>query len=200
MKPLVVFESTDDCSAEVARIIADRLNAPLLAATDARPRDLEVADVLVIGGPTHRRGAGPALRRLLEAVPPGWLDGVRTATFDTRPKRLRLLTGSAARSLARRTHAKGAVIVVRPHSFFVAGQGGPLLDGELEAVADWAASVAHAIGVSNIGQGPPRQPHDTTELFSHEYPEQLVTPLALQGVSRIRRSLRGKERAGTRGR
>jgi hypothetical protein len=200
MKPLVVFESTDDGSAEVARIVADCLSAPLLTAADARPRDLEIADLLVLGGPTHRRGAGPALRTLLEAVPAGWLAGVRTATFDTRPRRPRLLTGSAARSLARTARAKGAVIVVRPRSFFVAGQHGPLLDGQPDAAADWAAAVAQAIHASKVGPEPPKHPSATDEFLSLEYPHQLVTPLAVQGVSRIRRSSRRKERPSAQGR
>jgi flavodoxin len=177
MNPLVVFESIDDSSAQIAQVIADCLGAPTLAAADARRRDLETADLLVIGGPTHKRGVSPALRKLIAEVTPGWLVGVRTATFDTRVKRPGLLTGSAARALARRARKKGAVIIVPPRSFFVAGHHGPLLDGELEAAANWAATVARAIGVSRGGEEPPKKPPARIEVFSHEYPEQLVTPV-----------------------
>jgi hypothetical protein len=144
----------------------------LSAARVARePGVLAGADLLVLGCPTHawnmsstrsrsaqlakdaaeepgRRhdedAAGPGLHEVL-AVLPG--EGARVAAFDTRmPTRF---SGNAAKHIARRARAAGAVVVGRPTGFVVAGFHGPLVAGEVERARAWGAELAALLPVTD---------------------------------------------------
>jgi hypothetical protein len=65
----------------------------------------------------------------------------RAAAFDTRADKAAALTGSAARSIARRLR-RGAWTVVSRESFLVDDSEGPLADGELERARAWGAQLA----------------------------------------------------------
>lgn len=198
MIPLVVYETADDGSAQIAEVVAATLRAPALAAVDARPGDLEDADLLILGSPTRYRSHGAALRELLDSIDEGWLIGIRTATFDSRPKRPAFRTGSAARTLARRARDLGAELIIQPRSFFL-GPDGLLLAGELEQAAQWALEVARAIG-ADVAVTAPTPPMEPGELSAHQYPEPLLTPLVLQGGPRLGRPARENGRARRRSR
>jgi hypothetical protein len=53
----------------------------------------------------------------------------------------RLLTGSAAKTMARKLRHLGYEIVVEPESFFVDDTEGPLKEGELERAQLWGAEL-----------------------------------------------------------
>ncbi len=137
----------------------------LSAARVARePGVLAGADLLVLGCPTHawnmssvktrsaqlakdaaeepgRRhdedAAGPGLHEVLAVLPH---EGTRVAAFDTRmPTRF---SGNAAKRIARRARAAGAVVVGAPTGFVVAGFHGPLVAGEIERARAWGAELA----------------------------------------------------------
>ena len=134
------------------------------------------ADLLVLGAPTHVHGlpsarsrqaleqeAGereakgealeyhptPAMRRFIDHLPEG--DGRKVACFDTRFHRSVILTGSAARTMARKLRSRGYVLVGEPESFFVVDMEGPLAEGELERATAWGASL---VIVANLAAGP----------------------------------------------
>src|SRR5262249_43285058 len=80
-------------------------------------------DVWVIGGPTHSHGISKPLDAFLTHLQRTNLTGVAAATFDTRYRYPRLLSGSAAHSTARKLRNAGCRMVAEPESFFV--QEGP---------------------------------------------------------------------------
>jgi hypothetical protein len=167
-RALVVFESMYGNTEAVARAIADGLgdHVPVevveVGAAPAAP-DPDVT-LVVVGGPTHAFGMSrPATRRDAAektgrtTVSRGagvreWLENLparpdlRAASFDTRVARPRV-PGSAARAIRRRLRRRGTTPVDGPHSFFVEGSEGPLIDGELERARAWGTGLAAAIAV-----------------------------------------------------
>lgn len=165
MKIVVVYESLFGNTRTIAEDIADGLRAvgdvQVGSVDELSPAALSDATLIVIGGPTQRRGiARPDARRTLAAVPnakygsilPGreslshWLDQVpagfaKAAAFDTRYDQPTLITGSAARLIASRLQSKG-YSVIGVESFFVGGTGGPLKDGQRERATAWGRELA----------------------------------------------------------
>ena len=148
MRATVVYESRFGNTYEVAEAIAEALDADLVS-VDAAMSELEEIDLLVVGGPTHVHGMTGARSRQ-EATDQGgtsgrgvrdWLDDLRQGrgraiAFDTRFEKPAVLTGSAARGIAKRLQRKGFEVVAT-ESFFVLGTEGPLKKGELERAAEW---------------------------------------------------------------
>jgi flavodoxin len=99
-------------------------------------------DMLLVGGPTHAHGASGPLKKALEVLPHGALQGTQAATFDTRFDGPRLLTGSAATSVVKYLKRAGAEIVAPAESFFVTHDDPPALDpGELDRAAVWVRTI-----------------------------------------------------------
>jgi flavodoxin len=165
MNTLIVFDSEYGNTEQIARSMAEAL-APggevrVLAAADvATPAALgDAPDLLLVGGPTQRHGASPNLVGFFDRLPRRFLDGVPAATFDTRYRMTRLLTGSAAVVAGRRLRRAGCRLVVPPESFFVEQDRPPdggkrrqamerLEDGELERARTWADAIASRLGGS----------------------------------------------------
>jgi flavodoxin len=169
MSALVVYESIYGNTRQVAEAVADGLGgAPVLAVHEAGA-EAKDADLLVVGGPTHMHGlATSASRRMaVEAakedghadVEPGasdepglrrWLhdlathDAGRAATFDTRLDKSPMLTGTAARGIARRLRRRGYE-VLSTESFLVEDAEGPLEEGELERARAWGQRLAEEL-------------------------------------------------------
>jgi flavodoxin I len=145
MNILVVYDSTYGNTEEVAQAIANTLagsgSARLLRVNKVQPSDLQDVDLLVLGCPTHRQRPTAAIQAFLESIPTTSLSGVSAAAFDTRYHKPRLLTGSAARRVAKYLRKAGASMEVPPQSFFVVFREGPLEDGELERAANWARQI-----------------------------------------------------------
>jgi flavodoxin-like protein len=149
MRATVVYESRFGNTYEVAEAIAETLDAELIS-VDAPMPVLDELDLLVVGGPTHVHGMTGARSRASAADQGGtagrgvrdWLDDLPRAhghavTFDTRFEKPALLTGSAAKGIAKRLLRKGFEVVAT-ESFFVLGTDGPLKDGELDRAKEWA--------------------------------------------------------------
>lgn len=157
MKAVVLYESSFDNTRRVASAIGDalserRVEVEVCSVDDLIPQ-LDDVDLLVVGGPTHvhglssersrqaaldqgAAGSGPGIGvRGFFAQSPVVM-GLRAAAFDTRLDRSPILTGSAARGIAKRLERAGAVVVAQPESFFVTSEN-TLLPGELERAADW---------------------------------------------------------------
>ena len=112
----------------------------------------EQPDLLLLGGPTHKRGPSPAMRAFIDALP-GPLRGIPAASFDTRYRGPLFLMGSAAAGVAKVLAKSGAQPVAPPESFFME-RGGPmerqqLEPGEVERVEQWGAAVAAAAELQN---------------------------------------------------
>jgi flavodoxin len=145
MKSVVIYDSQYGNTRQIAEAIAAELKAAgRVEVENARmgtvelPSDLEL---LVAGGPTQAHGMTRPLRAQLDMLTSRRLEGVAAATFDTRARGPRFLTGAASRGIARRLAGTGARLVVEPESFLVDGKEGPLAEGELERARAWARTV-----------------------------------------------------------
>jgi hypothetical protein len=180
MRALIVYEtmygSTRTVAEHIALGLADRFDATLVPVAEATSELVADADLLVCGGPTHAHGLSrPGTRRMavdgarkdqsLEVVPgaagPGlreWTEslerreGVIAAAFDTRIDGPSVLTGRAAKAIARRLHRRGYTLAVAPGSFLVDKTNHLLADQPARAKA-WGAALAVAAAMS------PAQPH-----------------------------------------
>lgn len=112
-------------------------------------------DLLLLGGPTQKRGASPALRAFVERLPAPFT-GVPTAAFDTRYRGTNWIMGSAAAEVAKAIQKAGGRIVSPPESFFIVRRGPmerqQLEEGEIERARQWARSLAPA-AVSAVSAG-----------------------------------------------
>jgi hypothetical protein len=169
MKALVVYESLFGNTASIAGAVAAGLRVHGIEAeaspvTEVPAADTAGIDLLIVGGPTHAHGMSRASTRKAGAndkrntfaeptVSPGlreWLgdlpDGARrpAAAFDTRFDKSPLLTGSAAKGIARRLEQQGFTLVTAPESFFVTDEN-RLEDGQTDHATAWGAALADRV-------------------------------------------------------
>ncbi len=163
MKSLVIYDSLYGNTEQIAQAIATALGSPeevrLLRVGAVEPEQLAELNLLVVGSPTQRFNATPAITSRLKELPGNSLKGVRVAAFDTRfPQseidkipalafsvRLWGRSAYAARHISVRLKKKGGQPVVPPEGFYVVGMEGPLLEGELERAAEWARQIVAAL-------------------------------------------------------
>jgi flavorubredoxin len=172
MRALVVFESMFGNTERIARAVAEGLSQEMevdvVEVGSAEPKPDPEVELLVVGGPTHafsmtRKGTrqGAVKETAAPLVSQGiglreWLEGLSKgrpmagATFDTRFKKSRRITGSAARAAAKRLRKLGFDLVAEPESFFVGKTTGPLLDGELDRGREWGAGVARRVAGARV--------------------------------------------------
>jgi flavodoxin len=145
MNALVVYDSQYGNTEKIAQAIAEALSAygpaQAVRVASADSRKVEGADLVIVGCPTQAWRATPAVRSFLAHVPPDAWAAVSTASFDTRFHKPRLLTGSAARGIAKQMAGMGNPPLVPAESFFVGGSQGPLEEGEVERARKWARAV-----------------------------------------------------------
>ena len=169
MKTLVVFESMYGNTRRIADEIGHGMGviSTVMVGTtrDIGPDDVASADLLIVGGPTHvhgmmsnatRRGAieaaetddtitldasvdAVALRQWIKELPKGSIG--LCAAFDTRLDKSAIVTGSAAKDIAKRLDRHGFTVVAEPESFFVADSEGPLLEGEAHRARLWGETL-----------------------------------------------------------
>lgn len=164
MRALVVFESMFGDTRQIAESIASGLRPEMevtVSEVSTAPSLAEVPiDLLVIGGPTHAFrmssaetrsaaqkktddpivSAGTGIREWIRDQH-GHSIRPRAATFDTRFKHSRRVTGSAARSASKKLRKAGFDLIAPAESFFVEGEQGPLHDGELDRAFQWGESL-----------------------------------------------------------
>ncbi|HEX9095205.1 MAG TPA: flavodoxin domain-containing protein [Candidatus Dormibacteraeota bacterium] len=153
MESLVVYDSQYGNTKQVAHAIADGLRphgpVRLLALDKVLPHDLGTVDLLFVGGPTQAHGISARIRLFLDALEARSAKGTVAAAFDTRYRMPTLISGSAAKTIARRLQRAGLRIFAPPASFFVSRQGRELRQGEAERAQVWAKSVADALVLSH---------------------------------------------------
>jgi hypothetical protein len=170
MNAVVVYESVYGNTRAIAEAVARGLGgAAVLPVREAVGRTGE-ADLIVVGGPTHMHGLATARSREMAAaaaqedgktVEPGateepglraWLhqlprgEGAAAGAFDTRLDKAPLLTGVAARGIARRLRHH-EYEVIGQESFLVEDSEGPLAEGELDRARAWGAQLAQSLGI-----------------------------------------------------
>lgn len=156
MRSIVIYASRYGNTRKLAEAIAEALHArgetQLLPADEAPSLERDGVDLVVIGGPTEVHRMTPPIAQLFRSLRRGALTGVPTATFDTRIRGARWLTGSAASGITRKLRRLGARLIVPEESFFVAGRNNPatgetpdLEPGELERAKAWAALLADTV-------------------------------------------------------
>ncbi len=142
MKALVVYESTYGNTEMVARAVGNALTqyavVQVKSVGDVTAGDVRGVNMLVVGGPTQRRGVSPQLHEWLDSLAPGCLRGVIAVAFDTRYRLPSLISGSAAHGIVKRLQRLGAEVFLPVESFYVEGREGPLVMGELERAGQWA--------------------------------------------------------------
>jgi flavodoxin len=155
MKSVVIYDSQYGNTRHLAEVIAAELevagNVEVQNARTGRlglPSDLEL---LVVGGPTQAHGVTHPVRAQLDTLAPHRLDGLAAATFDTRARGPRFLTGAASQGIAKRLEQKGARLVLEPESFLVEGTQGPLVEGELERARAWARAILAKLAPTPTG-------------------------------------------------
>lgn len=158
---IIVYDSVFGNTAEVARAIGAEFEGShkvrVVAVQDAKPGDLDGADLVIFGSPTRGFRPTPAIQEFIGSTGESLRDR-RVAAFDTRldpesiqPAPLRWVVevgGYAAGVLQRELDQKGANKVVEPAGFLVLGTEGPLKDGEIARARDWARALAEKISGS----------------------------------------------------
>jgi flavodoxin len=147
MRTLVVYDSVYGNTEIVARAVAAALpgEVQVLRAGQADAADLQAADLLLVGSPTHGALATEATRALLDRLGAPSRQGARAAAFDTRLawSFLERWGGFAAPKMADALRAKGWTPAGEPGGFYVKGlRKGPLKRGEAERAAAWARGLA----------------------------------------------------------
>jgi len=155
---LVVFDSFFGNTESVARAIGEAFGgARVLRVAEVEPYHLVELDLIVVGSPTRAFRPSPAVQAWLAALPPGRLDGVRAAAFDTRVDvaavRNPLLSwatrrfGYAAAPIERALLRAGGERAGAAAGFVVEGKTGPLREGESDRARAWARDLARAVPV-----------------------------------------------------
>lgn len=152
MKVLLVYDSvygnTERIAQAIGNVLGGRNEIYVRRVGDVKPIDLAHLDLLIVGSPTQRFRATPAIKKFIDGIRKRELNGVRVTAFDTRlgmedmpspilPPFVRIF-GYAAKPMAASLVSKGGKLLTPPEGFLVDGMEGPLKDGELERAARWA--------------------------------------------------------------
>jgi flavodoxin len=143
LKVLVVYDTVYGNTRTIAQAIADAIasDVRVLPGGEAKVGDLEEADLLIIGSPTHGAMPTEAIQRLVGWIGPPSRKGARVATFDTRLtwRFLDRWGGFAAPKMAEALEQKGWTLAAPPEGFLVGGlRKGPLKRDEARRAAAWA--------------------------------------------------------------
>ena len=155
MKTVIVYDSVYGNTEIVAQAIGRAIGQAIPGDVEVRrvgqvsPAELEAADLLIVGSPTHGALPTEAVQGLLRQLGSPARAGARAATFDTRLtwKFLERWGGFAAPKMAETLTDKGWELAGTPGGFFVRGlKKGPLKKGEAERAATWAKGVVQDAG------------------------------------------------------
>jgi flavodoxin len=153
MESLVVYDSRFGNTQKVAEAVADGLRARgavrLLGLSTVLPQKLGRVDLLFVGGPTQAHGMSARMRQFLDALETRSAPGMLAATFDTRFRLPALISGSAAKTIARKLRRAGVRMFAPPESFFVSPGVPELEEGETERAAAWAKDIADRLALSH---------------------------------------------------
>lgn len=146
MKTLIIYYSkfghTQMVAEAIARALQDTGTVRLISADKLHCADLELADLVIMGSPTHRMNLPEMVDAVLHTMPKDVLKGKPVAAYDTSYKMNAFLARmTAARRLDRKMRKLGGKRVVPPETFHVVDREGPLYEGELERAQAWGAQI-----------------------------------------------------------
>ena len=155
MKALVIYDSFFGNTEKIAQAIGEALSShgevQVLKVSNAKLEHLAGLSLLVVGSPTRAFRPSPAISSFLGRIPANGLQGIKVAAFDTgislQDANSAILSffvklfGYAAKPIAAKLAKKGGALAIPPEGFFVRGSEGPLKEGELDRVADWAKQI-----------------------------------------------------------
>ena len=158
MTSLVVFESFFGNTEVVARAVAEALEAGgealALRVSELEKHHLDGVQLLVVGSATRAFRPSPGTQAWLKALPPGKLDGVRVAAFDTRVDVAKVgnrfltfmvrLFGYAAEPIEKALVRAGGEKAGPAAGFIVEDKEGPLREGETDRARAWARGLLGA--------------------------------------------------------
>ena len=156
MASLVVFDSYFGNTEIVARAVAEMLAAAgpvrTLRVEQFEPGHLHEVGLVVVGSPTRAFRPSPGIQAWLAKVPPGQLEGVRVAAFDTRVdvassgnpllSSMARWFGYAAPPIEKRLLQLGGSLAGPAEGFVVEDKMGPLREGETDRARAWARALA----------------------------------------------------------
>ncbi|WP_043505181.1 flavodoxin family protein [Georgenia sp. SUBG003] len=170
MDVVVVYETHYGQTREIATAIADGArdagaDVTVVGVEEATAQQVDGADLLVVGGPTHMLGmsrpwsrgkAHPqeigtggeiddGVREWLVGLPAAGT-GQRAAAFDTRLPSA--LAGGASHGVARALRKHGFDVVADPEGFVVEEADGPLREGERDRARDWGAALTRKVAAT----------------------------------------------------
>ena len=146
MESLVVYESKFGNTRKIAEMIAEAIKpfsgVQLYGLDTLVPDKLGAIDLFILGGPTQAHGISARMRQFTDGLEIASGVGMLAATFDTRLRMPVAISGSAAKTIAKRLKRAGVHQCAPPQSFFVARGGTPELEaGEADRAAAWATTL-----------------------------------------------------------
>lgn len=159
MKTVVVYFTKFGNTRKVAEAIAGRLadagEARALSFEELTASDLEEADLVVMGSPTHYQNLPKEVRAVLDTLPRKCLAGKKVAAFDTSVETWGpLMRMTAAHRLRSKLRKLGGKPIAKAETFLVERGTSPedeevrqdaLLEGELERAPAWAEMLLQAL-------------------------------------------------------
>lgn len=153
MKTLVIYFSKFGNTRRIAEVVAETLaesgDARAIDVDQLTVPDLQKADLVVMGSPTHYQNLPKAVRPIFQTLPRKILAGKSVAAFDTsRETWGPIMRLTAAHRLLPKLRKLGGKRVVRPETFLVKagdsdrdGEIDLLCNGEIERAKEWAAAI-----------------------------------------------------------
>jgi flavodoxin len=139
MKILIVYDSVFGNTQKIAETIGAALAGHQVKVVNVQEftvADLTGIELLIAGCPTQSWTSTVAMNGFIHEIPDEALNGIKTATFDTRVRSR--FAGSAAPKIEKGLKKKGALIIAPPMAFLVKGRQGPLMAGEEQRASEWA--------------------------------------------------------------
>jgi flavodoxin len=141
MEALIIYDSNFGNTKKIADELTSAFGSSAKAKSvkDFKKEDLSGKNLLIVGSPINAWRPTKNIIEFLENLNPMLMKEIKTAAFDTRVKSF--ISGNAAKKIAKRLTNSGAEVVVEPMGFYVTGNEGPLVEGELERAKEWAKSI-----------------------------------------------------------
>jgi flavodoxin len=147
VKSLVVYDTRYGNTEQVANAIAEPLGRAgevvVKKASETTADDVQWADLVVVGSPTHAWDMTPETKGLFERISWPRYHDRGAAVFDT--KVVQRTAEGAAGKIERALGGAGLRVVAKPQSFFVAGPEGPVAEGEIERARAFGEELARAM-------------------------------------------------------
>lgn len=152
MKILVIYDSYFGNTERIALAIKDSIpenkHVVVKKISDFNSSDLEGVEVIIIGSPTRAFRPTEAITNFLKNID---LRKYKWIAFDTgvNPEQIKSkvlnvmvkLFGYAAPNMAKTIKKAGGVMLAEPETFYVIGNEGPLVTGEIDRFHQWIESV-----------------------------------------------------------